>query len=391
MHNPFNDCNLTVIDSVMGSGKSTYAIKLINSRPEENFIVVVPTLDEVSRYQQAITRETATPNADTESGYKLLRDRFKFLAEQNKTIITTHALLEAWDYEALAILKERHYTLILDEVTDLVRPFDSIKGRDFAMLKNDNVVQEELQPDGLIKIVLGSNPYTDDQGKKLAFSNFVESVSSGFMYRVRDSFFIWVGSSERFRVFDSVIVLTYLFKGSVMEAWLSYHGDQYQLKSLACGLLVDYQDIGGETIKHLINLLDCPVMNRVGSGNKLSRTWYKHKATASNRQELADNMRRFFRTAGVTAEEAMWSVYKDQALKIKPKGYTSIKAGQKVSDIILSLPTDERVTTTCWLPINSKATNSYRHKQAVAYMVNVRAFPAITGFFQDVGIIFDEE
>ena len=93
MHNPFNDCNLTVIDSVMGSGKSTYAIKLINSRPEENFIVVVPTLDEVSRYQQAITRETATPNADTESGYKLLRDRFKFLAEQNKTIITTHALL----------------------------------------------------------------------------------------------------------------------------------------------------------------------------------------------------------------------------------------------------------------------------------------------------------
>ena len=81
--------NLTIIDSVMGRGKSTWAIKLINDSPNENFIVVVPTLDEVERYHQALKRPSFIPNTEeTTSGSKTLQDRFRALALDSKTIIT---------------------------------------------------------------------------------------------------------------------------------------------------------------------------------------------------------------------------------------------------------------------------------------------------------------
>ena len=40
---------ITVIDSVMGSGKSSYAIQYINSHQNENILYVTPLLSEIDR------------------------------------------------------------------------------------------------------------------------------------------------------------------------------------------------------------------------------------------------------------------------------------------------------------------------------------------------------
>ena len=41
---------ITVMDAPCGAGKSTWAIKYINSNPQVNFIVITPFLKEVERY-----------------------------------------------------------------------------------------------------------------------------------------------------------------------------------------------------------------------------------------------------------------------------------------------------------------------------------------------------
>lgn len=45
-----------VIDSIMGSGKTTYIIKMMNEAPKnEHFIFITPYLDEVTRIKRSCT------------------------------------------------------------------------------------------------------------------------------------------------------------------------------------------------------------------------------------------------------------------------------------------------------------------------------------------------
>ena len=41
--------SITVIDSIMGSGKSTWAFNFINSNPEKKYLYVTPFIDECAR------------------------------------------------------------------------------------------------------------------------------------------------------------------------------------------------------------------------------------------------------------------------------------------------------------------------------------------------------
>jgi hypothetical protein len=76
---------------------------------------------------------------------------------------------------------------------------------------------------------------------------------------------------------------------------------------------------------------------------------------------------------------------------IAPKGFYSIQSKQRITEDCLAARTNKRVDITCWVPVNIKASNHYRHKQAVAICVNYRSFPALTGFFKDTGMDFNED
>jgi len=46
---------ITILDSIMGSGKSTFMIdEIINKNPQQSFLCVLPTLDECKRYSENI-------------------------------------------------------------------------------------------------------------------------------------------------------------------------------------------------------------------------------------------------------------------------------------------------------------------------------------------------
>jgi hypothetical protein len=299
-------------------------------------------------------------------------------------------MLECLDAESMEILRHKNYTLILDEVTDLVRPFDGITRRDYELLLNDNVVSEELQPDGLIRIVTGTNSYSDIVNGGLKLSVFTEAVKTGNVYFVNKTFFIIVGSTERFRVFDDVYILTYLFKGSLMDAWLTYHGDGYERRSIEEGELVDYKDDGGGEFKHLINLETDKSFNRVGRGNNLSSSWYKN-AKPEYILEMKSNLQLFFRRLGVQPVHCLWSVFKDKALSIAPARYTTTCKGLSLRKAMSLKDPRDRAEKLCFTAINTRATNNYKHKTAVAVLVNYYAYPSIISFFREVGVEFDQD
>ena len=112
--------NVTVIDSVMGAGKTTYAIDYINgASPLERFIYVTPFLTEVDRVISSVTgREFVQPTNNVEGGSKLTS--LKRLIEDGRDIVATHSLFEMADDELRYLLRENNYTLILDEVISVI-------------------------------------------------------------------------------------------------------------------------------------------------------------------------------------------------------------------------------------------------------------------------------
>ena len=46
--------NITVVDSIMGSGKTSFFLKYMKERPNEKFMYITPYLDEVKRVKDEV-------------------------------------------------------------------------------------------------------------------------------------------------------------------------------------------------------------------------------------------------------------------------------------------------------------------------------------------------
>ena len=86
---------VTVIDSIMGSGKTTSAINMINNSSDDiRFIYITPYLDEVSRIIQSCP-EKKFKQPRNNGGTKL--EDIKNLINKGNNIVSTHALFKKFN------------------------------------------------------------------------------------------------------------------------------------------------------------------------------------------------------------------------------------------------------------------------------------------------------
>ncbi|MUK89281.1 hypothetical protein GMD78_12955 [Ornithinibacillus sp. L9] len=87
-------------------------------RDTHQFIYVTPFLEEVKRVKHSVTsRESFEPLA--RNGETKLDDVHKLLGE-GKDICTTHALFQMATAETLELIRVNNYTLIFDEVLNII-------------------------------------------------------------------------------------------------------------------------------------------------------------------------------------------------------------------------------------------------------------------------------
>ena len=109
-----------VIDEMMGSGKTSAIINMINSSNDERrFIFVTPYLTEVGRIIDSCKEKKFKQPSYEKKMTKLLG--LKILLEGGHNIATTHSLFHIFDDDVLEYIKKYNYTLILDEVTDVIK------------------------------------------------------------------------------------------------------------------------------------------------------------------------------------------------------------------------------------------------------------------------------
>ena len=375
---------VTVIDSIMGSGKTTSLINIMNENTEEKFIYITPYRDEIDRViDNCPNRYFETPknfdkiNLKTCTKYE---DLIKII-EQDINVVSTHALFQTFDENIIRVLKEHRYTLILDEVAQVVEEIN-ISSDDIRMLINDGVITVNEN-----KRIIWLNDNYDGE-----FIKYKESFKNGEVYLYGDSVIIWCFPCEIFNCFDKVIISTYLFRGQLQCYYFQVNNIEFEYKSAVKSIndkgeyefnIVDYmEEYDYKSLSKLINIYEGK-LNAVGEdkdGRKkpLSSTWYK-EANSEKLKLVQNNTYNYFRhVCNKKSNEVLWTVFKFRAetpetknnrmTKIKPNGYN-------------------KSFESC----NCRATNNYRDRDTVAYLINRYNSPVIINFFKDRGAEIDED
>ena len=348
----------------MGSGKSSATINHINqSSQDERFIVITPYLDEVSRYISSCPNKHFKEPVQRR-GSKL--NDIKELIKRGYNIVSTHSLFQRFDTEIINLCKTLHYTLVMDEVADVVQEYD-ITQDDISNLLNTYCL---LDPTG--KLIWREN-YQSYEGK---FSEVKNLCNLGGIAIVRNVALLWLFPVEVFKAFDNVYILTYMFNAQIQRYYYDYYNVRYKYLYISGDDITNYHftETKNDPVKYnyndIINILDNEKLNVIGElPTALSKSWYdRYKGTAVLKQ-LQNNTSNFFRhIRNDISKDNIWTTFKDYKSDISGKGYTR-----------------------GFVPINMRATNLYKERTSAAYLVNIYLHPIVKGFFQDHGVTVDED
>lgn len=371
---------IQVIDSIMGSGKSTWMIKYINSHPEQQYLIVVPYLSEVNRYEVALENIKGFQPRNKPGGK--ISD-FKELVASGRNIVTTHALLKNIDRECLNLLQVQNYNLILDEAMQVIEEYH-IPQSDLKIILNNEYIK--ISDDGFVIWNNENENAKEYKGKWAKEIRKYAELNSLMAYQDSDKTpvkLIWNYPSNFFEYFNNIYILTYLWSGDIQEAYFKLHNIEYQHCSLINGKLSPYSKsndiIERQKYKQLITVLNDKKLNQIGereykSKIPLSSSWYKSNVNSLHMKVLKNHLYNYFHNKVKTPMiDNMWVTFKDYQSKLKGKGYTGSKKNP------------------CFVPFNTRGTNEYANKKSLAFMVNVYLNPVIKNFFVQHNIQLNQD
>lgn len=345
----------------MGRGKTTAAINYMEEhKADKRFLYVTPFLKEVERICDACDFD----QPDSDNTTKL--SELKTLMRCGKNAAATHSLFYLLDSEALDIVREKHYSIIIDEsISPIGR--EHISASDTKILLDSLI---EVRDDDTVRWIEESY-----DGK---FNGYKAIAESGSLLKL-DGALVSIMRPELLSAFDEVIMLTYLFNGQYQKAYLDFFGFKYSV----CGVKYDDGKIVFSDepdcpppidLSGLITLIDDDdKINAVGNKKySLSINWFSKKGSESNEiKQLRNNLNTFLRRRCEVADAyALWTC---------PKEYLGKVCGENGRH------------SSGFLQMSARATNEYKDRTAVAYLVNRFADPTIVKFFSTRNAFIDED
>lgn len=367
---------ITVIDSIMGSGKTSWAIQAMNAASGP-WLYITPYLDEVQRIVDSCPgRAFQQPQADSNSNKS--DDLFK-LASEGKNIASTHELFKRIDQDTMEMIRLNGYSLVMDEVLEVIQPL-GIKPISSDPLFTKKVLEPESKNKSVCKIFPGPEQdlngfYVMIGGRKIPVKEIRQWAEADRLVQVNGNVLLWLFPAHYFEAFKRIYNLTYLFDGSYTKALYDLNGFSYEYRSAGKlngkWTLLD-KKAGASFPSSYDPLIDIysGKLNAIGDpANALSHTWW-----GKGREQKEAIMRRrlesFFRNncgSQRSAGKALWTCFKQNKEGLKGRGYSR-----------------------GWAPHNQRATNAYRPRSNLAYVINRWMNPQIKGFFDAKGVSLDE-
>lgn len=359
-------CDVKIVDMIMGSGKTGAAINYINNAdPEERFIFITPYLDEVERIKECC--KVKNFREPKEMGTKL--NGIKYLINKRENIVSTHALFQRFDNEVIDMCRTQEYTLVMDEVTDVVKRYD-ISKRDFDVLIN---LFADIEEDtGLLR---WRNPEDDYHGK---FSEEKRLCELNCLAYYSGSVMMWLFPIEAFNAFKNVYILTYMFNSQIQRYYYDYYKLPYRYIYVAGDDISNFHFTEDKNemrvinydFKNLIHILEEEKMNAIGDCEyDLSKNWYVRNKNNLVMKRLKNNIENFFRHKRHSkTKENLWTTFVDFKPLLSSNGYGK-----------------------AFVSINMRASNKYRNRTSIAYPVNRYINTGVKNFFTKHNVETDED
>ncbi len=367
--------SIKVCDAIMGSGKSSAAIRYMNDHPTRKFIYVTPYLAEVKRISDSCPdlRFKEPRNDLPEFGFKKYRHTLELIAS-GENITTTHRMFLRYSDDLVDKIREYGYTLIIDEAVDVLYPA-RISASDVRLLEEMGWLTED---GGGLKITPNFE-YGDG-----VFREILDTAKCSRLVKVVDDQlsvepFYWLFTQELLTAFSDVYILTYLFDAQMMKYGLDLMGLEYEKIGVHrdeqggyhfCSH-PDYVPEYTATLSQKIHIFDNDKINAIGDAvHALSHTWYSKDSNDALVSKLRRHVRNFFMeyNEGKPAEQRLWATYKNGEGRIRDKGFYRSN-----------------------IAFNAKATNDYRDKDVLAYCVNIFMNPDVKNYLIRNGINVKED
>lgn len=352
---------VTVIDSIMGSGKSSWAIQYLREHQNEKFIYITPTLDECKRIQMDIQvpgRKVCTPLNYGEG--KL--DGLNTLLSAGVNVVCTHELFKRLNQTSIELIDHHNYMVMIDEELSVFNVITLPKNDDLKIIEESGLLQED------------SNHYLHWNQQKEHYDtsyNYLKNLAStNSLIKINDKHLVWKYPTDVFMYAKKVFVLTYLFNGSIMKPYFEMEGIAYEIKSIQ--VIQDQYYISSYTqpniskFSSLIHIYDGP-MNK-GKSPSLSANWYK-TAPSKDIITIRKNLLNYYRNVVKSkSSEFLWTSYSSR--------YSTIVTPK---------------TKSSFISCNMKGTNNYRDRWKLAYLINRYFHPSLHELYQQLKIPFDDD
>lgn len=355
---------IEVLDAIMGSGKTQGIIKWMLENPSNKYLYISPMLTEVEERiptscQALEFTFPTTEEYNTKSAHllELLRD--------GCNISFTHSLFSELSKKHLEQIARHHYVMIIDEEVSLIEPY---KGK---YSKGDIVSLEKAKHIRVDEHNLGKVEWLwEDMDEDTQYSGLKRLCSIDMLYcskRNRDMMVTQlpmslVESSKR------TIILSYLFRGSVMESFLKLKGiDVVDFTEVE--LMKDTDDVISKA-RELVTLCSLPSTNLVRNYG-MSSTWYSAGATKDQLKKLSAAIRSVYRKHG--KEKVLLTLPKENADKSSKR--TVVHKNINLDDVFLYC--------------GARATNKYAHKSVAIHAYNRYVNLVVKSYLQDYGAELD--
>lgn len=360
---------IKVVDSIMGSGKTSAAINLMNEQKETNFIYITPYLDEVKRIKGATNRKFYEPEYyQNNKLYNSKFDSLHALLSEGKNVVSTHALFKRSNRETRELIYNGNYTLILDEVMDVVEKLQ--------IKKND---LEGLYALGLVYEKDGYLLWNEDKTEWDSRYNDIRDMALNYnLIKYKDNVLIWTFPADIFKSFKEIYILTYQFNAQIQKYYYDLHNIKYEYY-IATNKDNTYQFTNKpdnysekefkQQLKRKINIIEHDKLNRIGDEPfSLSKNWFKNSSDPVLLQ-LKRHTENYYRNiVNSKANENIWTTFKDYKGKLSGKRYTR-----------------------AFVSLNTRATNEYKDRFNLAYLLNRFPNTVIDNFLISKGIKIDKD
>lgn len=380
--------SIFVCDAIMGSGKSSAAISMMNTHPDEKYIYITPFLEEIERIQKACPQlHFVAPQDDLYQFKYSKREHIKELINKGKNIATTHKSYLNFDDTMLNVVKKQNYVLIMDESLEVYDNEFGLSKYETRALINDNVVKNK-NGKWFFEVKNISEELTEILSKNIEKIINKSAKDECIFHSSKDkiSGFYANINKESLSVFKDVYILTYLFEGQELSYFLQLNNlrytniyiDKNQQGKYSFSNEKKYIPEYTKRLHEMIDICEIDKLNDIGffrlkrAGSKpFSSTFLQAQRNNSEFMKKAkSNLNSWFTyyNSDIPSEKRLWSTMLTKRDDFAGKGY--IKS---------------------FLSFNSRATNKYSDRSCLAYLIDIYMNPFKKNALLNNGVKVNED